>query len=333
MVDWSALERAAKMFAGTGNRIDGASLLRLRSSIVDILDEASREVAAEAGIAPNPPAELMVVDRHAWISGNTRTLERLFGGPLEESLSGPQAKVLAWEGGGFVGLIARAVLGQYDPFRDQLLIVYPNLGDMSDAEGLRWLLFHEVTHVAQFRAAPWIADEIVTAGRKALELQGNTEWTRDAIRQLPEKLPELVRWARAAFEGKAQSTPLLDFLPEEQRAAIDRVNAMVTVLEGHATLVTDLIAKRVLPNHEEIDARLARRRNRPALVKFLEALGGIEMKRQQYILGRSFCEAVWAHGGADALAPVWRGPEWMPTMDELREPGRWIERTSLPQPV
>jgi coenzyme F420 biosynthesis associated uncharacterized protein len=330
MVDWNALERAAKVFAGTGTRIDGASLLRLRGSVVDILDEASEQVALEAGIAPHPPAELMVVDRHAWISGNVRTLERLVG---NVEMSGSQAKLLAWEGGGFVGLIARAVLGQYDPFRDQLLIVYPNLGDMADAEGLRWLLFHEVTHVAQFRAAPWIADSIVDAARTALQLQGNTDWARDVVRRLPERLPELIAWARDAFEGKATSTPLLDFLPPEQREAIDRVNAMVTVLEGHATHVTDLIARRVLPNHEEIDERLKRRRKRPPLVKFLEALGGIEMKRQQYVLGRSFCEAVWNHGGAGALAPAWRGPEWMPTLDELRDPASWIDRTSVAQPA
>jgi coenzyme F420 biosynthesis associated uncharacterized protein len=330
MVDWSELERAAKVFAGTGNRTDGASLLRLRSAITDIVDEASREVAAESQMASEPKAELMVVDRHAWIGGNVKTLERLFGG-IE--LSGPQAKLLAWEGGAFVGLIARAVLGQYDPYRDQLLIVYPNLGDMADAEGLRWLLFHEVTHVAQFRTAPWIADHIIEAGRTALDLQKRPEWTRDAIRQLPERLPELIRWVRDAFEGKATTTPFLDFLPEEQRNAIQRVNAIVTVLEGHATLITDLIAKRVLPNHEEIDKRLARRRNRPAFVKFLEALGGIEMKRQQYVIGRSFCEAVWNHGGAEALAPAWRGPEWMPTLDELSEPDRWIARVSQPQPA
>jgi coenzyme F420 biosynthesis associated uncharacterized protein len=325
LIDWSALESAAKVFAGSGSRTDGASLLRLRTSIEGIVAEATAEVEREAQIAPAPPAQLMVVDRHAWIGGNVRTLERLFGG-IE--VTGPQAKVLAWEGGAFVGLIARAVLGQYDPYRDQLLIVYPNLGEMGDAEGLRWLVFHEVTHVAQFRAAPWIADHIVEAGRQALDLQRRPEWTRDAIRQLPERIPDLVRWARAAFEGKATSTPLLDLLPDEQREAIQRVNALVTVLEGHATLITDLIAKRVLPNHEEIDRRVARRRQRPPIVRFLEALGGIEMKRQQYVLGRSFCEAVWNNGGAAALAPVWRGPEWMPTADELREPDAWLARTS-----
>jgi putative hydrolase len=151
------------------------------------------------------------------------------------------------------------------------------------------------------------------------------------MRQLPDRMPYLVRWAREAFEGKATTTPLLDFLPDEQRDALERVNALVTVLEGHATHITDLIAKRVLPNHEEIDRRVAQRRKRPPLIRFLGALGGIDMKRQQYVLGRGFCDHVWAHGGPDALAPVWRGPEWMPTLDELKDPDRWLSRVGTLQ--
>jgi len=330
VIDWSALEQAAKVVAGPGPRTDGSRLIELRDQIVGIVDEASAEVEREAQLAPAPKAELLVVDRYGWIGGNVRTLARMLG---DIELKGSESKLVAWEGGAFVGLLARMVLGQYDPFRDQLLVVYPNLGEMSDAQGLRWLLFHEVTHVAQFRAAPWITDVIVDASKQALSVQQHPNWARDTMRQLPEKLPEIIRWARAALEGKAASTPLLDLLPDEQREAIQGVHALVTVLEGHATLVTDLIAKRVLPNHAEIDRRLQQRRKRPPLMRLFEAIAGIEMKRQQYVIGRAFCEAVWNAGGAEALAPFWRGPEWVPTTDELREPDRWLARVGLQTPA
>jgi coenzyme F420 biosynthesis associated uncharacterized protein len=329
MIDWTSLEQAAKVVAGSGPRADGSKLLELRSSIVDIVEEASAEVEREAGMAPLPKAELLVVDRYGWIGGNVRTLSQMLG---DVELTGASSKMVAWEGGAFVGLLARMVLGQYDPFQDQLLIVYPNLGEMSDAEGLRWLLFHEVTHVAQFRAAPWITDRIVGAAKQALSIQ-QPGWARDTIKQLPERLPELIKWARDALEGKATTTPLFELLPDEQREAIMSVNALVTLLEGHATHVTELIAKRVLPNHEAINRRLAARRKRPPLMRLLEALSGIEMKRQQYVIGKGFCEAVWEHGGAQALAPAWRGPEWVPTLDELKEPDRWLARVGLPTPA
>lgn len=328
-VDFSGLEQAAKLVAGTGGRADGATLVRLRNSIVEIVKEAEDEVAREAGMPPLPKAELLVVDRHSWISGNVGTLERLFG---DLELKGAEAKLIAWEGGAFVGLIARAVLGQYDPFRDQLLIVYPNLGEMSDEQGLRWLLFHEVTHVAQFRAAPWIADCISDVSKELLKMQ-RPGFARDVARQIPEKLPELIKWLRDAIEGKATSTPFFELLPAEQRDAIMRVNALVTLLEGHATHVTDLIAKRVLPDHEVISRRLAERRKRPPIVRVLEAIAGIDMKRQQYVLGKGFCEAVWEHGGAAALEPAWRGPDWAPTMEEISEPPLWLARVGASTPA
>lgn len=328
-MDWSSLERAAKVVAGPGARTDGAKLVELRRSIVQIVEEATAEVEREAQLSPTPKAELLVVDRYGWIGGNVRTL----GDMLEDlDLQGAESRLLAWEGGALVGMLARMVLGQYDPFRDQLLIVYPNLREMSDAEGLRWLLFHEVTHVAQFRAAPWIKDRIVGAAKQALTIQ-RPGWARDVVKQLPDRLPELVKWAREAIEGKSSGTPIFELLPDDQREAIMSVHALVTLLEGHATYVTDLIAKRVLPNHEEINRRIAARRKRPPIVRLLEALVGIDMKRQQYVLGRGFCEAAWARGGPAALEPAWRGPEWAPTFDEVKEPDRWFDRVGLPTPA
>ena len=57
------------------------------------------------------------------------------------------------------------------------------------------------------------------------------------------------------------------------------------------------------------------------------------MKRQQYVIGKTFCEEIWKHGGAEALAPAWRGPEWAPTTDELKEPMSWLARVGAPSPT
>ncbi len=277
-----------------------------------------------------PEAQLLVVDRHAWITGNTRTLEKLFG---SVEVSGVQGKLVAWEGGAFVGMLARAVLGQYDPFRDQLLVVYPNLGDFSSEDGLKWLLIHEVTHVAQFRTAPWIADKISSVGRELFAREGMA-WTKDMPSRVREKLPEIVKWLKESLEGKGGApSPLLDLLPDEQRELIQSVNAVVTLLEGHATHITELAGKRVLDNYGAMVERVEERRKRPPIVRLLEALGGIEMKRQQYLNGREFCRKIWEHGGAEALAPAWRGPEWAPTMDELADPDSWLARVAAPSPA
>lgn len=77
-------------------------------------------MAAETALETSPGAELLCVDRRAWISGNARTLDRLFG---DLGVSGAEAKLVGLEGGALFGLLARAVLAQYDPFRDQLIVV------------------------------------------------------------------------------------------------------------------------------------------------------------------------------------------------------------------
>jgi coenzyme F420 biosynthesis associated uncharacterized protein len=273
-------------------------------------------------MAATPRAELLVVDRHAWIGGNVSTLQHMIG---DIAVAGAQSKIVAWEGGAFLGMLARLVLAQYDPFRDQLIVVYPNLGEFSDVDGLRWLVLHEVTHVAQFRAAPWIGDRIVEVARQVLDAE-RSDWTRDAWNRMRERMPDILRWAREALEGRASGSPLLDLLPDEQREAIMSVNALVTLLEGHATHITELAAKRVVGDLPAIERRVNARRKRPAPIRLLEAVAGIQMKRQQYIAGKKFCEEIWKRGGAEALAPAWRGPEWAPTMDELQAPQTWLAR-------
>jgi len=301
----------------------------MRSDVLSHLDEAVSEVAAESGLPTEPGAELLVVDRRGWISGNVRTLSRVFG-DIPLPVEGTQARVVGWEGGAFLGLLARAVLAQYDPFRDQLIVVYPNLGDVAEGDGLRWLLFHEVTHLAQFRGAPWIRDYVLETGRSILGTQ-DRDWMKQVPRELAARLPELVKWVRDAMQGTLDedaSTPLLDLLPPGQKELVAKLNSLLTVLEGHATHVTDLISTRLIPDYEQMQRRIKEQRQRPPLLKLLEALAGLEMKRRQYTLGRSFCAEVWASGGAEALAPVWRSPEAVPTPEELREPARWLARVS-----
>lgn len=256
------------------------------------------------------------------MSGNVRTLARLFE---DVELSGAEARVLAVEGGGLMGVLARAVLAQYDPFRDQLLVVHPNLGDMATGDGLRWLVLHEVTHVAQFRAAPWIPDQIVGLGRSVLTAQG---LTREMAARARERLPDLLRWARETLEGGSPQMPLLELLPPEQRESVQKLHALVTLLEGHATHVTDLIGRRVLDDYAGLQRRIETRRRRPPVMRLIEGVMGLEMKRQQYVLGHSFCRAVWERGGAQALAPAWAGLESVPTPEELRAPELWLKRVA-----
>ena len=60
--------------------------------------------------------------------------------------------------------------------------------------------------------------------------------------------------------------------------------------------------------------------------KLVSSLVGLDAKLKQYEQGERFIEAVEKAGGRELFDRVWQGPEWLPSMGEIREPSRWVER-------
>jgi uncharacterized protein (DUF2342 family) len=58
----------------------------------------------------------------------------------------------------------------------------------------------------------------------------------------------------------------------------------------------------------------------------MSRLLGLEAKMRQYAEGERFVESVEAAGGPALLARVWEGPEWLPTLEEIRDPALWVAR-------
>jgi len=54
---------------------------------------------------------------------------------------------------------------------------------------------------------------------------------------------------------------------------------------------------------------------------------GIEAKINQYAAGERFIEKVEKVGGQDLLNVAWTAPEYLPSMDEIRDPSLWVART------
>ncbi|MGZ4130227.1 MAG: zinc-dependent metalloprotease, partial [Actinomycetota bacterium] len=58
-----------------------------------------------------------------------------------------------------------------------------------------------------------------------------------------------------------------------------------------------------------------------------ERLLGIEMKREQYAVGRRFCDIVAAQSDEETLAKMWDSADALPSLPELEEPTLWLART------
>jgi coenzyme F420 biosynthesis associated uncharacterized protein len=230
------------------------------------------------------------------------------------------------------------VLGQFDlvlldaqaPTR--LLLVAPNLAEAADkldvdSDALvTWVTIHEVTHAVQFTGVPWLREHLASLVTELLDgLQVSV--SAGSLLRLPsgDDLRALVDHVRRGDLVRAVLGP-------ERQRIVERIQATMSLIEGHAEHVMDAVGADVL-GEELAPLRAAldeRRATRSPGWRLLERLLGLELKLRQYEDGRRFCDAVVAEGGMAALNRAWSGPEALPSIEELADPHRWIERTHVP---
>jgi coenzyme F420 biosynthesis associated uncharacterized protein len=177
---------------------------------------------------------------------------------------------------------------------------------------------HEATHRLQFTAVPWLREYFsgeVTAFLSAAESTASG---------ILERLPGMISSARQARDTMG----LIELLQgPEQRAILDRLLALTTLLEGHADHVMDAVGPSVVPSVATIRARFtSRRRGGGLLDRLLRALLGVEAKVRQYAVGAAFTKAVVAEVGMAGFNTVWTSPDTLPTRAELDDPAQWLRR-------
>ena len=356
LVDWGVAERAADLVGGLGGPFDdpegnGAEAFAA-AELESACSEALRSVSEYTGLAPAGPTPAPeLVDRREWARNGLDALA-LAARPLEErlaeelSLPGPfgaAARGIVGAGTGAeagvaVGYAARRVLGQYDaavlgPERPaRLLFVGQNLAvarRQLDADGalfLRWIALHETTHVAQFEGVDWLlghvralVSRVIAGAAEGIDARGLASRVSGMLRSRPGEL------GRALLRGE-----LLHVLSDPtQRALLDRLQATMAAIEGHAEHVMDACGTALDPRLGELRRRLdARRARRSGLGEVLARLLGLDLKLRQYERGKAFCDAVTRAGGEAALARLWRSPENLPEPAELDRPREWLDRVS-----
>lgn len=261
------------------------------------------------------------------------------------------------------GYMSQRVLGQYElsllagTAKPRLLFVGVNLlgvAAMLKVDRIafaRWVAVHELTHAHQFGGVPWLRDHIGGLLREYLatvdvKLDGAGDGEHPprprrsggllGDRELPPALERAIERARnvtlpdpAELVERFREGGLAALVQtEEQRGLMDRMQAAMAVVEGHAEHVMDALAPELVPQHEGLrDAMEARRASRSAPERVLMRLLGMELKMRQYKLGKAFCDTVVAEGGMDALNRVWERPEALPTLEEIERPHDWMART------
>jgi len=352
LVDWDLAERIAVRAAGREPLADSYHWDSLEPDFAELTALAEELVAQETGLhSLAGPARGQVTDRAGWVRANIASFQRLLQ-PLTDRMgrkvAGPSVPVMravaAAEIGLLLGWMSGRVLGQYDLLvaggsedesggqpEDVVHYVGPNVLALEKKYGFPprefrlWLALHEVTHRAQFTGVPWMREHYLGLVDKTLSAAGF------------DPLALLRALKRAADDLRAGRSPLADggvthlLAGPEQRAALDQIGGLMSLLEGHGDVTMDRAGAGHVPSAERFGRVLRNRRaSATGITKLVQQLIGLEAKLNQYQQGEEFiAEVERLGGGKEALEPVWRGPTWLPTLAEIREPHEWVERVRL----
>lgn len=339
LVDWEAAAGIGRRFAGPGPQVAPAERGRLAEEFDEVVSEAEALVTEFTGLRiEGPPSRPWVMSRREWVEQNLRGFEqvlepvatRLLGRRLEGTLAPVRRQLLAFQVGGILGYLGRKVLGQYDLFlppddRDLIYFVGPNVVELERKHrfGHRdfrlWLALHEVTHRIQFEGVPWLRGYVGELMRSYLD-------TLDLDpRRLLERLRRVRDEVRAGGGAWRDMGILFALMTPEQRETFRRMQALMSLLEGHGNYVMDRVGEGRVAGARRM-RRTLRERRRQGFNRVLQRAVGLDVKIRQYDAGERFIEEAVDRAGPDRFARVWERPANLPTLEEVGRPQAWIER-------
>ncbi|MBB4920349.1 zinc-dependent metalloprotease [Streptosporangium saharense] len=292
------------------------------------------------------PVAATVVDRPGWIKANVEGF-RVVLEPLTQRMAARKeqtpaivtavgSRITGVEVGAVLAFLASRVLGQYELFlppdpsgrqpAGRLTLVAPNIVhaeqelDVNPRDFRLWVCLHEETHRVQFTGVPWLREYVrsqMTEFLLASDMDLST--LLDRLRSAADAVADAVRGGEGNLIDAIQ-TP-------EQKEILDRLTAVMTLVEGHGDYVMDAVGPSVVPTVADIRAKFQHRREGGSrLDRTVRKLLGVDLKMKQYAEGSTFVRTVVEQVGMDDFNKVWTSPETLPTQDEISDPARWIAR-------
>ena len=207
-VDWDAVATAAKNATPPGSIDLAPADVEGYRTDVQAAREAIRDVAV---VSFDLPRTIEIQNRHHWIDANVSTFRRVMA-PIEShtELFFPDVSRILNTGSTtlMLSFLGKNVLGQYDPLlladgeEHALYFVHPNISrvaaelEVEEERFRRWIAFHEVTHAAEFGAAPWLPSHLESQMERGVEALSQGSFDRGAFRELDA--------AMTAVEGYAE---------------------------------------------------------------------------------------------------------------------------------
>jgi coenzyme F420 biosynthesis associated uncharacterized protein len=363
MVDWDLAVATGSRLVRPGPAVSREEAQRVVAGLRRFAEQAQGHVREVTGlVAHTEGPAVAVIDRPGWIRANadgfrvllTPVLTRLEAKRRDVPVSGlVQAfgsRVTAVETGSLLAFMATKVLGQYELFSPygehpdsgsastsipgRLLLVAPNIVSVEQELGVEprdfrlWVCVHEETHRVQFTAVPWLREWVLEQLQAFL---AETDLDVGAILSRLRAAAGAVSDAVRGEDGEGGSLVEAVQTPA-QREILDRITAVMSLLEGHADHVMDAVGPEVIPSVATIRAKFQKRRESGSRFdQVVRRLLGLDAKMRQYRDGERFVRAVVEAVGMDGFNRVWTSPQTLPTRSEISDPDDWMARV-VPAP-
>jgi coenzyme F420 biosynthesis associated uncharacterized protein len=341
-VAWDvALGVARQVVRLLGDPLGPSELRAFQRELEEVTSIAERLVERASGLSSKAGAtRAMVVSREGWVEANVGSFARLLRPIGERLVEGrgrmavtPASKIAAGAEIGLVlGWMSSRVLGQYDLFpeksgEDAIYYVASNIASLERQHGFEpgqfrlWIALHEVTHRLQFTGVDWMRDHFLGIVERGSSLAS------------PNLATLLASFRRAALALREGRNPLAEggilglIASDEQLATLRDAQALMSLLEGHSNVVMSRAAIEQVPDAARFSRVLHERRtSSTGIARLFQQLIGLEAKMLQYSEGERFVESVLEDGGDELFAKVWSAPSMLPSLEEVRDPSRWIAR-------
>lgn len=344
-VDWDVASASARKALSWKDPLDEGVRLEVEADFSELTRQAEALVTEVTGLRPvHGHAKAVTLDRPEWVDANLSSFERLLRPMLENQKTSAFSKVMAkttlgrQAAGVEIGLLlawmSSRVLGQYDALPgsvdgdDAIYYVAPNIVGIERRHGFAprdfrlWIAVHEVTHRMQFTGVEWMQAYFLGLIDRATAISFDASTLLDS-------LSRLVAAARSRENPLRENGIVALLATSDQLVTVREAQALMSLLEGHADMVMGAVGDDVIPGASRFAKVLTdRRESAKGGAKFVQQLLGIEAKLRQYKDGERFVEAIIAAGGMDTFSRVWANEESLPTIEEIREPERWMRRVA-----
>jgi coenzyme F420 biosynthesis associated uncharacterized protein len=348
LIDWEQargiavnMNRGATLTSVERSRLDAYYRELVRRCVPIVADYTETDL-------PDTIERTYAFDRVDWINANLDSFKVMLA-PIEAlnpDTGGSRTVIAAmWGGlnrtvvsaelGLLLGYLARRVLGQYDlallgrepVSTGKLYYVEPNIRVVERTLGMprdefrMWLALHETTHAFEFEAHPWVRLYFNDL------LESYFEFLRQDAEQLKQGFRGIKVFVERARSGERTDSWLEAVMTPEQRALFTKMQATMCIVEGYSNHVMNAVGKTLLPSYDVIAQKFEQRQRQRTIAEQLFArITGLDIKMEQYRLGQRFVDTIVEQRGHSVARRVWDGPDALPTLDEVKEPERWLAR-------